>query len=263
MEEALALFERAVAVDSTADDGAVAVFVLFQLALTRTHLGDPRAAETGRRAIALAEAHGERWGRAHALWALGYGAWVRGDREESMELIRAGLEIERGFNDCLGTVLMLELFAWLTATDGGYERAGRLLGAVRGLWRDIGNSITAFGPLMAEDHTRCEESVVYALGPVAYERALADGGGHNSPGLAIDYALSTGTEPAAPSPLTRREREVAALVAEGMTNRRIAAELTLSPRTVDSHIENILAKLGFGSRTRIAAWWTANQPPTP
>ncbi|MFF3373747.1 ATP-binding protein [Streptomyces sp. NPDC002680] len=265
LEEAMSLFECAVATDSTADEGAVAVFVLFQLALTRTHLGDPGASETGRRAVVLAEAHGERWGRAHALWALGYDAWVRGDRKESMALTLAGLEIERGFNDCLGAALMLELLAWLNASGGEYERAGRLLGVVRGLWRDIGNSISAFGPLMAESHARCEESVVRALGATAYERALVHGGGHDSLGLAIDYALSTETsaEPAAPSPLTRREREVAALVARGMTNRRIAAELVLSPRTVDSHVENILAKLGFGSRTRIAAWWTANQPPTP
>ncbi|MGH1552897.1 response regulator transcription factor [Streptomyces sp. L7] len=44
-----------------------------------------------------------------------------------------------------------------------------------------------------------------------------------------------------------------------MSNRQIATALSRSPRTVETHIENILAKLGFGSRARIAAWWTANQ----
>ncbi|WP_330346901.1 response regulator transcription factor [Streptomyces sp. NBC_00582] len=53
---------------------------------------------------------------------------------------------------------------------------------------------------------------------------------------------------------------MAALVAQGMSNRQIAAELVLSPHTVDSHIENIRAKLGFGRRTQIAARWAANQP---
>jgi non-specific serine/threonine protein kinase len=56
---------------------------------------------------------------------------------------------------------------------------------------------------------------------------------------------------------------VAALVAKGLSNRQIAAELVLSPRTADRHVENIRAKLGFRSRARIAAWWTAGQVTTP
>ncbi|MFC6883790.1 response regulator transcription factor, partial [Actinomadura yumaensis] len=57
-------------------------------------------------------------------------------------------------------------------------------------------------------------------------------------------------------PLTRRETEIAALVAEGRTNREIAERLVIAKRTVDSHVEHILAKLGFSSRTQIAAWYT-------
>ncbi|MFD0891279.1 LuxR C-terminal-related transcriptional regulator, partial [Streptosporangium algeriense] len=56
------------------------------------------------------------------------------------------------------------------------------------------------------------------------------------------------------APLTRREREVAELVAEGLTNRQIAHRLVVVQRTVDSHVEHILAKLGFSARTQIAAW---------
>uniref|UniRef100_UPI000A9BE898 response regulator transcription factor n=1 Tax=Streptomyces graminilatus TaxID=1464070 RepID=UPI000A9BE898 len=63
------------------------------------------------------------------------------------------------------------------------------------------------------------------------------------------------------NPLTRREREVAALIAEGMTNRQIAAALSLSPRTADRHVENILTKLDLCRRTQIAAWWTQSQTP--
>jgi non-specific serine/threonine protein kinase len=59
--------------------------------------------------------------------------------------------------------------------------------------------------------------------------------------------------------LTRREAEVAALVAEGMSNRQIASALQVSPRTVDGHIANILAKLRFGSRAQIAAWWVTHR----
>jgi DNA-binding NarL/FixJ family response regulator len=55
-----------------------------------------------------------------------------------------------------------------------------------------------------------------------------------------------------PEGLTRREREVASLVAEGLTNREIAARLVLSVRTVAAHIDRVLGKLGLHSRTQLA-----------
>ena len=54
--------------------------------------------------------------------------------------------------------------------------------------------------------------------------------------------------------LTSREREVAALVAQGKSNRAIAGDLVLSERTVDKHVGSILAKLDFHSRAQIAVW---------
>jgi len=62
------------------------------------------------------------------------------------------------------------------------------------------------------------------------------------------------TTPGTSTGLTARERQVLELLAEGLTNRAIAAELVLSPETVATHVENILAKLGFSSRSQIAAW---------
>jgi DNA-binding CsgD family transcriptional regulator len=56
--------------------------------------------------------------------------------------------------------------------------------------------------------------------------------------------------------LTRRELEVARLVAQGLTNREIGARLTLSIRTAESHVEQIRAKLGFKTRAQIASWVT-------
>ena len=57
-----------------------------------------------------------------------------------------------------------------------------------------------------------------------------------------------------PSTLTPREREIAALIARGLTNKGIADELVISPATVARHVTNILTKLGFTSRAQIAAW---------
>ena len=86
-----------------------------------------------------------------------------------------------------------------------------------------------------------------------------------APEQAVDYALAW-VEPEKPAkarqpgkepkgdPLTAREREVAALVARGRTNREIAAALVISARTADAYVQNILNKLGFSSRAQIAAW---------
>lgn len=62
----------------------------------------------------------------------------------------------------------------------------------------------------------------------------------------------------APGGLTAREREVAALVASGLANRAIAERLVVGERTVESHVTNILGKLGFTNRAQIAAWAVAH-----
>ncbi|PZF99163.1 response regulator transcription factor, partial [Nonomuraea aridisoli] len=79
-----------------------------------------------------------------------------------------------------------------------------------------------------------EEAVAYAL---RESRAAPDGGRSGSDG-----------------PLTRREAQIARLVAQGMTNKEIAASLVIAQRTAEGHIEHILTKLGFNSRAQIAVW---------
>ena len=79
---------------------------------------------------------------------------------------------------------------------------------------------------------------------------------------------ATDSSPAAPSaslplkpadsppdmPLTRRERELAVLVAKGLTNREIAEQLVIAEGTTERHLANIFSKLGLSSRARLAAW---------
>ena len=78
------------------------------------------------------------------------------------------------------------------------------------------------------------------------DSAVAYALGEHSP---VSCTLKSG--PAAP---TRREREVADLVTEGLTNKEIASRLTISVRTAQGHVEHLLVKLGFTSRAQIAAW---------
>jgi non-specific serine/threonine protein kinase len=72
--------------------------------------------------------------------------------------------------------------------------------------------------------------------------------------VVIDLAASDADPGDPASPLSPRERDVAALVAEGLTNRAIGERLFISERTVDGHVARILSKLGFESRAQVAAW---------
>jgi DNA-binding NarL/FixJ family response regulator len=71
---------------------------------------------------------------------------------------------------------------------------------------------------------------------------------------AVQRRLGLGAEVSGPDSLTPREREVAALLAEGLTNAALAERLFISPRTAAVHVSNILSKLGMGSRTEVATW---------
>ena len=79
---------------------------------------------------------------------------------------------------------------------------------------------------------------------------------------ALDPSASGEERPDRESPerLTRREREVALLVARGLTDRQIAEELSISANTANNHLASILRKLGIGSRAQIAAWVTQQRP---
>jgi non-specific serine/threonine protein kinase len=70
--------------------------------------------------------------------------------------------------------------------------------------------------------------------------------------LALDSGSSSRSTPG--SALTQREMEVARLVAQGFTNREVADQLSLSVRTVEVHVDHILTKLAFNTRTQLARW---------
>jgi DNA-binding NarL/FixJ family response regulator len=76
-------------------------------------------------------------------------------------------------------------------------------------------------------------------------------------------AVANGTPPAALAPLSRREAEVAALIARGLTNKQIAAELIVAETTVDRHVSHILGKLGFATRAQVAVWVAERQASAP
>ncbi len=119
------------------------------------------------------------------------------------------------------------------------------------------------GPHYAEIRRSAADTCRQALGGERFETARRRGMALSVP-EAIALARNETAAPIAPAPanpLTRREREIAELVAQGLGNREISERLVLAKRTVDSHIEHIFSKLGFTSRAQIAAW--VSRPDTP
>ena len=200
----------------------------------------------------LSARSGEQLCRSYALWVLGFVTWRDGNNSEALRHARDGLAIQRGFNDPVGAALMIELLAWVHVGVGERARAATLLATADSLWRQIGTTIGAFGPLLLEHHARCRQAIGGASTDRPW-RGVAD---------AVAVALAEPSRPdgkpdgppAGEAPLTDRERQVADKVAQGLTNRAIASALVISPRTVDGHVERILAKLGFTARAQIAAW---------
>ena len=145
---------------------------------------------------------------------------------------------------------------------GAFERAARLQGASVSVWESVPGRLPP--PMHAHAH-HCEQLVVDALGERRRQHLYVQGRLLDRPaavalGLArpaSDTAAAAGRATA--SVLSRREDEVADLVAEGLTDREIATRLVISQRTAESHVQHMLAKLGFRSRTQIATWVTQRQ----
>ena len=90
---------------------------------------------------------------------------------------------------------------------------------------------------------------------MSLEQAVAEAlAGETSPAPGPDPEPPSTLDRRQPDALTGREREIAALVARGLTNRQIAAEMFISHRTVGAHVAAILGKRGFATRAQIAAW---------
>jgi DNA-binding NarL/FixJ family response regulator len=172
--------------------------------------------------------------------------------------------MRRAMRDLQGTATAVEVLAWTAGASGDHVRAARLLGAVDQHWQAIGGSPFGVAPWLGKRQA-AESAIRAALGArfiEEYQRgaemdlqeAIVHATGEQDPGPAPHRVA------AAEPQLTGREAEIAGLVAQGLTNREIAARLVISQRTVESHVENILTKLGFARRTQIAAWHSKRAP---
>lgn len=253
------LFDRAYRLH-VANGHGVASFALTDLAVTVMLAGDlDRAVGLYEQALELTAAGGDPWTRSHASWGLGVATFLLGDLDRAERAEREALEDIGTLDERSGIALCLEAMAWIAAARGDGQRAATLQGASTAVWESIPGHLPE--PLQARAK-QCEHLTGRVLGASRRDRLFEDGR-RLTRAEAVAFGLGQQPTPAPAtleqSLLTTREHEVAALVAEGLTDRLIARRLTIAQRTAESHVQHILTKLGFRSRSQIATWVAHHQ----
>lgn len=231
-------------------------------ALTMAYLlsGDlDRAAEVVEEACAQCKQAGERWLLSYAMWAKGVLMLLRGELEKAEANLCEALQLKRFTPDSLALAFILDALGWTAAARGDSERAAVLLGASDQVWRTVGVPLFGAKHLLAR-REQFQGMARQAMGDTGFDTSFARGGQLTVEDMVTFALRERHTSSVEPRPaynlLTPREREVADLVAQGMSSKDVAAKLVISRRTVDVHVEHIFAKLGFNSRTQIATWVT-------
>jgi non-specific serine/threonine protein kinase len=256
-EEARGLLSESVVLHRSGGRPGLAAFQLADAALAATMAGNADTAiPEFEESLAESRRLGDTWTESHALWGLGIARWSRGETGEAEGAMRQALQLMREVGDRTGVALCLEGLAVAAAAGGDAERAAWLAGAADRAWEAIPAPPPAPMVMLREAGLGDARA---ALGERRFVASVAAGKA-TEPRRAVARALGETVEPRAADRsagrpmLTRREREVALLVADGLSNRGIADRLVLSPRTIESHVERIMNRLGIGSRTEIAAW---------
>jgi len=221
-------------------------------------------------ALALRRGRGDPWVTGLSLTGLARVAAGRQDHARTMALAAQSLRALHEAGASRDTATALVVIAAAATASGQVEVGVRLLGAVAHAYPE--------GSAIPSEQTSFDQAYAAARTSLAgqdFDAAWA-AGQWLSIDQAVDLGLTleesnrtpagqpTGQPEAQPgSTLTRREREVVALIARGLTNRQIADELIISEWTADSHVRHILNKLNFRSRAQVAAWATEHGLITP
>jgi DNA-binding CsgD family transcriptional regulator len=281
--DAQALFERSAETSREIGDHVMASEAEFCRALILHVTGELDAAwQTYQECLALNREIGYRVGEGSCLNNLGSIATLRGDVQEARLLLTDSLVASRDGGDLRRLGFTLSAVGALAATEGDSERALRLDAA--GLAALAGLGATLAPPM----RTLYDEQLVPAQAALGEAGAAARAGGR---ALTLEQAVNealawlaapstptpTATVPrttpadavlrqasgarsapgnvrAAPDALPRREREVAMLLARGLSNRQIAEALVVSERTAGNYVQRVMNRLGLENRVQVAAW---------
>jgi len=197
------------------------------------------------------------WAVAWSAWGLGTTLTSQGQLAEARSLLAEALRTYINANDPRGVAQCQDALAHVASEQAHYETAARLIGAAAALRARV-----AARPPDAEQArtSAVERALVRALGSQDADRLIHAGWtmpAQQATDLAM--AVASGAAPGDPErpqqiPLTPRERQVAALVASGRTNRQIGRVLGISEKTAEVHLHHVMSKLDVRSRAEVAAW---------
>ena len=264
LEQARAFYEEGLVISRELGSASFLRSCLNSVALTYLLQRDLERAEAlAEEAAALSREAGDRTLLPLPLNTLGWVALLRGDLERAEALHKESIALSKEMGGSAHTLVCLEGLVCTAGAKGEAEKAARLFGAAEALREAMGvgqwPALRALEePYLVGARSRLKEG--------AWTKAWEEGRAMSME-AAIEYALSeddsstiatrtqeqTSSATARIPALTRREREVANLVARGLTNRQIAEELFVSERTVDHHVSNILKKLNLSSREQLAS----------
>ena len=203
---------------------------------------------------------GQNWGRAYIHMNVALVRSAGGDHAGAWKELREFAESVRRFDDRFAMSWCVHAGALISAASGRHQQAALLIGA--GINHRDASFIATSGL-----RERAASLARAALGDETFERVVEEG---RALTLRAATEVLAGPSPAPEAAedevgvpaLSRREWEVAELIADGRTNKEIAAALVISTRTAEGHVRRILGKLDFLSRAQIAAWMTERRAVT-
>jgi predicted ATPase/DNA-binding NarL/FixJ family response regulator len=203
-------------------------------------------------AVAIVRSTGNRQGTLVALTNLGHARFDEGQLGAALEAFGEAVELAYHSGERVRLLRALDGAARVVAGTNA-DAAVRLAGMTHGHREVLG---AAAFPSERRHLESWLADARRSLGPIAYQRAWDNG--HSSTleqAVALVEALTVAPAGALRTgALSARELEVARLLAQGLTNKQIAAELVVSAATVRSHVEHILDKLDLRSRAQVAVW---------
>jgi DNA-binding NarL/FixJ family response regulator len=269
-ERAAPYLEEALTLSRRIGDQRNAAGTLHNLAEVERQRGNYEQAKAlGMESIALLRETKDDYRLAIVVGSVGLLAIWSGEEHDLAEgFLKEALALERQLGNWAYGAYSMEGFAGLAGARRQGARAARLWGAAKALRANIG---VALPPEPRSYYERSMAAARAQLGEVAWEEAFAQGMAMSDE-AAAGYALSEEVAHAAKRPLagsetsmllTRREQEIAGLVAQGLSTRQIAQQLVISDRTVDKHVANLLKKLNLRSRNQVAGQMAEHRVQTP
>ncbi len=249
-DEAVGPLEKSLELAERKGFPAMVGLVLDHLGVVAWGRGDTAAAiDYWQRGLAIHREVGDEWGAAISLSYLGIAACERGDLQTALDMQRQSLTYRWEIRNTEDVAHGLSNLAMIAVSGGHHHQAVRLFATAETTHELIGNSVKEPERSIYQKYL---ERARAALGDEPFRKAWMEG-----KLLSLEVAVSEALMPFdvrgeienRPFDLTAREMDVLRLMVEGLSDREIADQLFISPRTAQGHASHILGKLGVSSRT--------------